>query len=163
MFPLLITIFGVSLTWLNGWKSAGNLCSACMARWRLRNLWKRENTLIACDSCNDDSVCGRMGLYRDSRWRSLWRVSISSLKSVAIAYYKRILIWVTHFDLSSRVKLAVNRETQQAIAVKIIDLEKAADCYDNVRKEVGDKKIGSYKEGSNWCTIIFTNNVLLFL
>lgn len=54
-----------------------------------------------------------------------------------------------HFDLSSRVKLAVNRETQQAIAVKIIDLEKAADCYDNVRKEVSDKKIGSFKDGSN--------------
>lgn len=35
-----------------------------------------------------------------------------------------------------RVKLAVNRETEQAIAVKIIDVEKAADCYDNVRKEV---------------------------
>ena len=39
-----------------------------------------------------------------------------------------------------RVKLAVNRDTQEAIAVKIIDLEKAAekDCYDNVRKEVSD-------------------------
>ncbi|KAK2566823.1 Serine/threonine-protein kinase Chk1, partial [Acropora cervicornis] len=36
------------------------------------------------------------------------------------------------------VKLAVNRETQEAIAVKIIDLEKAAekDSYDNVRKEI---------------------------
>lgn len=34
------------------------------------------------------------------------------------------------------VKLAVNRETEQAIAVKIIDVEKAADCYDNVRKEI---------------------------
>ncbi|CAH3175037.1 unnamed protein product [Porites lobata] len=36
------------------------------------------------------------------------------------------------------VKLAVNRDTQEAIAVKIIDLEKAAekDCYDNVRKEI---------------------------
>lgn len=46
------------------------------------------------------------------------------------------------FDFpTSRVKLAVNRETQQAIAVKIIDLEKAADCYDNVRKEVGGVKI----------------------
>lgn len=40
-----------------------------------------------------------------------------------------------------RVKLAVNRETQQAIAVKIIDLEKAADCYDNVRKEVSSEMI----------------------
>ncbi|XP_068732386.1 serine/threonine-protein kinase Chk1-like [Montipora capricornis] len=36
------------------------------------------------------------------------------------------------------VKLAVNRETQEAIAVKIIDLEKATekDCYDNVKKEI---------------------------
>ena len=45
------------------------------------------------------------------------------------------------FRSSCRVKLAVNRETQEAIAVKIIDLEKATekDCYDNVRKEVGIK------------------------
>lgn len=43
--------------------------------------------------------------------------------------------WTSSISFS-RVKLAVNRETQQAIAVKIIDLEKAADCYDNVRKEV---------------------------
>ena len=42
-----------------------------------------------------------------------------------------------------RVKLAVNRDTQEAIAVKIIDLEKAAekDCYDDVRKEVGALKL----------------------
>lgn len=48
--------------------------------------------------------------------------------------YKLNLISFDHL----RVKLAVNRETQEAIAVKIIDLEKAADkdCYDNVRKEV---------------------------
>lgn len=46
---------------------------------------------------------------------------------------------ITRFRIF-RVKLAVNRDTQEAIAVKIIDLEKAAekDCYDNVRKEVGD-------------------------
>lgn len=52
--------------------------------------------------------------------------------------------WLDEFDFIfpiSRVKLAVNRETQQAIAVKIIDLEKAADCYDNVRKEVSGVKI----------------------
>lgn len=51
--------------------------------------------------------------------------------------YKLNLISFDHF----RVKLAVNRETQEAIAVKIIDLEKAADkdCYDNVRKEVSRK------------------------
>lgn len=35
----------------------------------------------------------------------------------------------------------MNRETEQAIAVKIIDLEKAADCYENVRKEVSDGEI----------------------
>ena len=41
------------------------------------------------------------------------------------------------------MKLAVNRETQEAIAVKIIDLEKATekDCYDNVKKEVSYKLI----------------------
>ena len=50
------------------------------------------------------------------------------------------------FDfLTFRVKLAVNRETQQAIAVKIIDLEKAADCYDNVRKEVSGVKVACKK------------------
>lgn len=46
-----------------------------------------------------------------------------------------------------RVKLAVNRETEQAIAVKIIDVEKAADCYDNVRKEVS----GVYRNRDNGC------------
>ena len=44
-----------------------------------------------------------------------------------------------------RVKLALNRETEQAIAVKIIDVEKAADCYDNVRKEVS----GVYRNRDN--------------
>ena len=44
-----------------------------------------------------------------------------------------------------RVKLAVNRETEQAIAVKIIDVEKAADCYDNVRTEVS----GVYRNRDN--------------
>ena len=44
-----------------------------------------------------------------------------------------------------RVKLAVNRETEQAIAVKIIDVEKAADCYGNVRKEVS----GVYRNRDN--------------
>ena len=46
-----------------------------------------------------------------------------------------------------RVKLAVNRETEQAIAVKIIDVEKAADCYDNVRKEVS----GVHRNRDNGC------------
>ena len=64
-------------------------------------------------------------------------------------------------DLSSRVKLAVNRETQQAIAVKIIDLEKAADCYDNVRKEVSGEAIGSFKDMVR--TVQFNNNLLLFI
>lgn len=35
-----------------------------------------------------------------------------------------------------RVKLAVNRETQEAIAVKIIDLDRVKDASDNVKKEV---------------------------
>ena len=51
--------------------------------------------------------------------------------------YERLIKFLS---IVCRVKLAVNRETQEAIAVKIIDLEKAAekDCYDNVRKEVSE-------------------------
>lgn len=127
----------VIITWLRSAMSARNSCSA---RWRY--LWARENTLIFF-SCKDDCVCWRMGLFRDSRWRRLWRVSVSNVDAVAIVYkckHTMIGLWMTgrvrfHFPIC-RVKLAVNRETQQAIAVKIIDLEKAADCYDNVRKEV---------------------------
>ena len=36
-----------------------------------------------------------------------------------------------------RVKLAVNRATQEAVAVKILSLEKAQGAIENVRKEVG--------------------------
>lgn len=35
-----------------------------------------------------------------------------------------------------RVKLAVNRDTQEAIAVKIIDHDKVNEGVENVRKEV---------------------------
>ncbi|XP_077985795.1 serine/threonine-protein kinase Chk1-like [Glandiceps talaboti] len=57
------------------------------------------------------------------------------------------------------VKLAVNQTTQEAVAVKIVDLSKVAQNYDNIRKEVcihrmltSDKSIiqfyGSRKEGN---------------
>ena len=35
-----------------------------------------------------------------------------------------------------RVKLAVNRDTQEAVAVKIIDLQRSSDVEKAVRKEV---------------------------
>ena len=35
-----------------------------------------------------------------------------------------------------RVKLAVNRETHEAVAVKIVDLQKSALVEKNIRKEV---------------------------
>ena len=64
--------------------------------------------------------------------KKCWRV-------VNFSRVSMMSIQITRFRVF-RVKLAVNRDTQEAIAVKIIDLEKAAekDCYDNVRKEVGD-------------------------
>lgn len=64
--------------------------------------------------------------------KKCWRVVNFSRVSMMSNQITRLRVF--------RVKLAVNRDTQEAIAVKIIDLEKAAekDCYDNVRKEVGD-------------------------
>ena len=35
------------------------------------------------------------------------------------------------------MKLAVNRNTQEAVAVKIIDTDRTASVAENVRKEVG--------------------------
>ncbi|NXO02536.1 CHK1 kinase, partial [Rhinopomastus cyanomelas] len=35
-----------------------------------------------------------------------------------------------------RVQLAVNRRTEEAVAVKIIDMKRAADCPENIRKEI---------------------------
>lgn len=64
-----------------------------------------------------------------------------------------------HFPNIARVKLAVNRETQQAIAVKIIDLEKAADCYENVRKEVSGVRVACER----WIKLYNFNNPLLFI
>jgi len=36
----------------------------------------------------------------------------------------------------SRVKLAVNNETEEAVAVKIINIERTSQAEENVRKEV---------------------------
>lgn len=38
----------------------------------------------------------------------------------------------------NRVKLAVNRETQEAIAVKIVNLKTAENVEKNIKKEVRD-------------------------
>ena len=40
-----------------------------------------------------------------------------------------------------RVKLAVNVDTQEAVAVKIINLEKTPAAAENVRKEVKTNKV----------------------
>lgn len=53
-----------------------------------------------------------------------------------------------------RVKLALNRETREAIAVKIIDLEKAAEAYENVRKEVC-RDCNKLFIGTHVCELIF--------
>lgn len=35
-----------------------------------------------------------------------------------------------------RVQLALNRRTGEAVAVKIVDMKRAADCPENVKKEI---------------------------
>lgn len=35
-----------------------------------------------------------------------------------------------------RVQLAVNRRTEEAVAVKIVDMKRAADCPENIKKEI---------------------------
>ena len=40
-----------------------------------------------------------------------------------------------HDNVIFRVKLAINRDTQEAVAVKIVDLEKSANVEKNIRKE----------------------------
>ncbi|NXG23454.1 CHK1 kinase, partial [Grallaria varia] len=39
-------------------------------------------------------------------------------------------------SLPSRVQLAVNRRTEEAVAVKIVDMKRAAECPESVRKEI---------------------------
>jgi len=34
------------------------------------------------------------------------------------------------------VQLAVNRRTEEAVAVKIVDMKRAADCPENIKKEI---------------------------
>lgn len=35
-----------------------------------------------------------------------------------------------------RVQLAVNRRTEEAVAVKIVDMKRAVDCPENIKKEI---------------------------
>lgn len=41
-----------------------------------------------------------------------------------------------------RVRLLVNRQTEEAVAVKVIDTSQAKDCAENVKKEVCVHKVG---------------------
>ncbi|XP_025057106.1 serine/threonine-protein kinase Chk1, partial [Alligator sinensis] len=40
------------------------------------------------------------------------------------------------FSFPCRVQLAVNRRTEEAVAVKIVDMKRAADCPENIKKEI---------------------------
>lgn len=50
---------------------------------------------------------------------------------------------VFHFQLclGPRVRLLVNRHTEEAVAVKVIDTSQAKDCAENVKKEVCIHKV----------------------
>nr|XP_013815215.1 PREDICTED: serine/threonine-protein kinase Chk1 [Apteryx mantelli mantelli] len=43
-----------------------------------------------------------------------------------------------------RVQLAVNRRTEEAVAVKIVDMRRAADCPENIKKEICINKMLSH-------------------
>lgn len=51
---------------------------------------------------------------------------------------------------SLRVRLLVNRNTEEALAVKVIDTSQAKDCAENVKKEVCIHKVRSFniKDGA---------------
>ncbi|ELW72226.1 Serine/threonine-protein kinase Chk1, partial [Tupaia chinensis] len=44
-----------------------------------------------------------------------------------------------------RVQLAVNRRTEEAVAVKIVDMKRAADCPENIKKEICINKMLSHE------------------
>lgn len=46
--------------------------------------------------------------------------------------------------LFSRVRLLVNRKTEEAVAVKVVDVSSAKECMDNVKKEVCVHKMLSH-------------------
>lgn len=50
----------------------------------------------------------------------------------------------TLWPLSFRVRLLVNRKTEEAVAVKVVDMSTAKDCMDNVKKEVCVHKMLSH-------------------
>lgn len=49
---------------------------------------------------------------------------------------------VTPVCLWPRVRLLVNRQTEEAVAVKVIDTSQAKECAENVKKEVCVHKVG---------------------
>lgn len=44
-----------------------------------------------------------------------------------------------------RVQLAVNRRTEEAVAVKIVDMKRAAECPENIKKEICINKMLSHE------------------
>ncbi|NWI58483.1 CHK1 kinase, partial [Calyptomena viridis] len=47
--------------------------------------------------------------------------------------------------LCPRVQLAVNRRTEEAVAVKIVDMKRAAECPENIKKEICINKMLSHE------------------
>lgn len=48
--------------------------------------------------------------------------------------------------LATRVKLLVNKHTEEAVAVKVIDTSQAKDCAENVKKEVCIHKVSYFNK-----------------
>lgn len=98
--------------------------------------------------CSDHgrALCSGLGSGADSRRGRLWRVSTDqsicplNLHCTTLGSTRLTLLPLCCF----RVRLLVNRKTEEAVAVKVVDMSTAKDCADNVKKEVCVHKMLSH-------------------
>lgn len=62
-----------------------------------------------------------------------------------------------------RVRLLVNRQTQEAVAVKVIDTSQAKECAENVKKEVCIHKVGHSASVQTIISVSQVNRIYLVL
>uniref|UniRef100_A0A5F9CSB1 Serine/threonine-protein kinase CHK1 n=1 Tax=Oryctolagus cuniculus TaxID=9986 RepID=A0A5F9CSB1_RABIT len=58
------------------------------------------------------------------------------IKTLSLMCWRRHIPQNTGWSGYTRVQLAVNRITEEAVAVKIVDMKRAIDCPENIKKEI---------------------------